>query len=351
MMNGLREQVALAPFTTLGLGGSARFFLEAASEDAILEGEDFARDNDLPILVLGGGSNLLISDDGFPGLVIRVALKGISLTAQGDDTEVSAAAGEEWDALVATCIENDLAGFECLSGIPGSVGATPIQNVGAYGQEVSDTLTRVRCYDRLRQKVIEIDPPTCRFRYRTSIFNTSHRDHFVVLRVTYRLRRAGAPLLSYQDLREHFSASKASPSLSDVRQAVLAIRARKGMVIDESDPDAKSAGSFFRNPILNPQEINEVVKRLGDVPRMPMDNGQWKIPAAWLIERAGFRKGEIRGSVGISHKHSLAIVNRGKATASAVLSFATEIRDAVFEISGIRLEIEPVLAGFDSQSF
>jgi UDP-N-acetylmuramate dehydrogenase len=350
-MNGLREQVPLAPFTTLGVGGSARFFLEAASEEAIIDGADFARSIGLPLFVLGGGSNLLIADDGFPGLVIRVAIKGTTFTPLGEGTEVSAAAGEDWDTFVAECLEHRLAGLECLSGIPGSVGGTPIQNVGAYGQEVSDTLTRVRCYDRLHHKIVELDASSCGFSYRKSIFNSSLRDRYVVLRVGYRLRNDGQPLLRFAELRDHFPPSKALPSILEVREAVLSIRSRKGMVIDERDPDSRSAGSFFKNPVLSAEEVSDLVRRFGDVPLIAMDQGRSKIPAAWLIERAGFRKGETKGQVGISSKHSLAIVNRGSATASAIIGFAGDIRDAVLEMSGIRLQIEPVLVGFQSASF
>jgi UDP-N-acetylmuramate dehydrogenase len=345
---GLSEHVPLAPFTTIGVGGSARYFLEATSERAIIEGAAFARANGLALFVLGGGSNLLVADEGFNGLVIHIALKGTAFNPLGDETEVSAAAGEDWGALVEACVERELAGFECLSGIPGSVGGTPIQNVGAYGQEVSDSLTTVRCYDRLHETIVDMDSSECGFRYRTSIFNTTHRDHYVVLRVSYRLRRDGVPLLKYEDLRQHFTHSKSHPSLREVREAVLAIRSSKGMVIDAGDADTRSAGSFFKNPVLSREEVSDLIQRIGGAPLIALEDGRSKIPAAWLIERAGFRKGETRGRVGISHKHALAIINRGSATAAEILAFSGEIRDAVRDLSGLTLQIEPVLVGFQS---
>lgn len=346
-MHGLREQVPLAPLTTLGVGGNARFFLEAASEKTIIEGAAFAEENGLPIFVLGGGSNILVSDQGFPGLVIQVGLTGIAFNQQGSQTLVSAASGESWDALVAASVERQLGGFECLSGIPGSVGGTPIQNVGAYGQDVSETLAAVRCYDRLRQQIVELDSRACAFRYRSSIFNTTHRERYVVLQVTYRLATKGSPKVEYEELHEYFSEAKPKPSLEDVRQAVLAIRTRKGMVIHALDPDSRSAGSFFKNPVLSNDEVMEVIQRIGEVPLIRMQDGRSKIPAAWLIEQAGFRKGDAHGNVGISSRHALAIINRGGATAYEILSFSSEIRTAVRDLAGITLQIEPSLVGFE----
>jgi UDP-N-acetylmuramate dehydrogenase len=342
----LREHVSLAPYTTLGIGGEARFFLEARSEASFVDGIRFAHEQGLPLFVLGGGSNLLISDDGFPGLVLRIALEGKSFTPGRTSTEVTAAAGEDWDSLVEDCVGRNLAGFECLSGIPGSVGGTPIQNVGAYGQEISETLIAVRCYDRVQHAVIEIDSAHCRFGYRSSIFNTTHRERYVVLSVLYRLTSDGRPSLRYAELQDHFS-SPQNAALGDVRHAVLSIRSHKGMVIDPRDPDSRSAGSFFKNPIIDSAGILRISQRLKDIPSVPLSDGRYKISAAWLIERSGLKRGDAKGNVGISTKHALALVNRGNATARELLSFANDIRSAVHEASGINLQLEPVLVGFE----
>ena len=346
----IQENVALAPLTTFGIGGPARYFARAPAEEAVLEAIQFAKDRNLPIFVLGGGSNILVADRGFSGLVIKVDITGINWQTERDQTIVRAGAGEEWDRLVELCVEQDLAGIECLSGIPGSVGGTPVQNVGAYGQEVSETLVLVRAYDRQTGSIIELSREDCRFTYRSSLFNTIAKDRYIVLQVTYSLERHGAPAIRYPDIQREFD-GKANPTLAVVREVVRRIRARKAMLLVEGDPDCRSAGSFFKNPILSDNQFAALEALLpGErVPRYPAAPGKIKTAAAWLIERAGFPKGYSAGPAGLSTKHTLALVNKGGATAEDVLRLAREIRNRVEEKFSIQLIAEPVFLGFDGE--
>lgn len=344
----IREDVSLAPFTTLGIGGAASFFVEAASEEELIETIDLAEQRSLPVFILGGGSNVLISDEGFPGLVIRVAIKGV---LWGE--EITAGAGEDWDNFVRQCVERNLAGVECLSGIPGLVGGTPVQNVGAYGQEVSETITNVRAFDRQKKQIVELSNADCGFSYRTSIFNSTERDRYVVLAVTYALKPDGEPALRYPDLKNYFADRKDQPSLAEVRRAVIEIRSRKGMVIVPDDPaktpESRSAGSFFKNPVISAEAFAKLeIVANEHPPSFPASDGQVKVPAAWLIERAGFQRGYAKGRAGISSKHTLAIINRGGATASEVLDLVQEIQERVADRFGVVLKPEPVFIGFNS---
>jgi len=352
----IQQNVPLAPLTTLRIGGPARFFAEAREEDELLAAFSFAEQRGLPLFILGGGSNALVADEGFPGLVVHVALKGVTWRDEGDRVVCVARAGEDWDEFVSRCVERDLAGVECLSGIPGSVGGTPVQNVGAYGQEVSETITSVRVFDRLAGGFAELSNAQCRFGYRASVFNTTARDRYVVTAVAYVLKPQGEPAIRYPDLKSFFSNVSTGPSLGMTREAVREIRARKAMLIAPGDPDCLSAGSFFKNPVVTPDafaRIEEVAKgqnMIGPadgVPNFPAADGKVKVPAAWLIERAGFHKGYSRGRVGISSKHTLAIVNRGGATAREVIGLMKEIQDRVVEKFGVPLTPEPVFVGFD----
>jgi len=352
----IQQDVPLAPLTTLRIGGPARFFAEARVEDEMLEAFSFAEQQRLPLFILGGGSNALVADEGFPGLVVHVAFKGVSWRSEGDEVIVTAQAGEDWDELVRQCVERGLAGVECLSGIPGSVGGTPVQNVGAYGQEVSETIVSVRVFDRLAGRLAELSNAECKFSYRASIFNTTARDRYVVTAVTYALKPDGEPAIRYPDLKSFFSNVSTKPSLMLAREAVRTIRARKAMLITPDDPDCRSAGSFFKNPVITPETFSriEAIAReqnlIGDaekVPNFPADDGKVKIPAAWLIERAGFQKGYCRGRAGISSKHTLAIINRGGATAREVTGLMNEIQERVAERFGVSLNPEPVFVGFD----
>ena len=340
------QNVALAPLTTLKIGGNARFFVVAKTESDVVEAFEFAQKNNLEIFVLGGGSNVLISDQGFDGLVLKISLKGIFLSAElpADSSLVTASAGEDWDQLVAYCVELNLAGIECLSGIPGYVGGTPVQNVGAYGQEVSETIVSVRCFDRTKRAVVTLTNGDCGFSYRTSIFNSTMRELYVVLSVTFELQQGAAAKPVYKDLVEYFYGRQ--PSLSEVREAVISIRRSKSMVIDAADPNSKSAGSFFKNPVVERMKLDEIRKDFPQVPSFDFGD-KVKIPAAWLIENAGFNKGFVCGSAGISTKHPLALINRSNASAEEMIVLKDMIQTAVNQKFGIALKPEPVFVGFN----
>jgi UDP-N-acetylmuramate dehydrogenase len=348
------ENVLLAPYTTLQIGGPARYFAEIGSEDDLLNALAFAERHQQPVFILGGGSNVLIADEGFSGLALRIAIKGIEWSDAGEQVLVIAGAGEDWDTFVSQCVERNLAGVECLSGIPGFVGGTPVQNVGAYGQDVSETIKSVRLYDRRAKSIIELSNEECRFGYRASIFNTIARNRYIVLAVTFALSAMGDPAIRYPDVKNFFADRSTKPSLKDVREAVRTIRARKAMLLVPGDPDCRSAGSFFKNPIVTREmfEKIEVIAKtqnmIREAERMPgftTDDSKVKVPAAWLIERAGFHKGYQRGPVGISTKHTLAIVNRGGATARDVLGLVKEIQERVQQKFNVRLQPEPVFVG------
>ena len=417
-MANVREPVRLSRFTTLGLGGPARRFVVAGTDEEIITAVRDADRRGEPLLVLGGGSNLVISDNGFPGTVIQVATNGIHRMtgpdAAGPDRQspdeagprqaepgapvtLTVAAGEEWDTVVASCVAADLAGLECLSGIPGLTGATPIQNVGAYGQEVADTVTRVRAYDRATDTVVDLAARDCGFGYRTSAFKRSVTPpavtgRFVVLGVTFQL--TSDPLsrpVRYAELGGALGLEAGRPSqdgqrqpgqgqegqdgplhdtqqqggrapLGDVRSAVLRLRRGKGMVLDPGDPDSRSAGSFFTNPVLDATQFANL-RRVVDgrsgpgvpIPQFPAGPGQVKVPAAWLIGQAGFGKGYPGGgpadgnapgpAARISTKHTLALVNPGGARTADVVGLAREIRDRVRDTFGVELASEPVLVG------
>lgn len=345
----LAEQVTLAAYTTLRLGGPARRFVEAVTTDELV-GEIRAADRrGEPVLVLGGGSNLVISDDGFAGTVVHVATRGVDVIGDG---VLRAQAGEEWDPFVARCVRAGLAGVECLSGIPGRLGATPIQNVGAYGQDVSETITEVRAYDRATGAIVSLDRTACGFTYRSSVFKGA--DRYVVLDVTFALDESAesAPVRYAELARALDVAPGARVPLAAARAAVLGLRRRKGMVIDPADPDTRSAGSFFTNPILDPDQLTGLEKRVAErlgraaaFPRYPEPDGRTKTSAAWLIEQAGFAKGHARGPVRISTKHTLALTNPDGARTADLLDLAREVRDGVRAAFGVALVNEPVLVG------
>ena len=359
MLSVIRENVRLAPYTTLRIGGLARYFADIDHEDQLREALQFAQKLALPVFVLGGGSNVLLADIGFSGVVIHIVNKGIKFhKAKKDAALITVAAGEDWDKFVQQCVARDLAGLECLSGIPGLVGGTPIQNVGAYGQEVSTTIVTVHAFDRPSNRVVDMSNEDCHFSYRASVFNTSERDRYIVLSVTYKLKPHGEPALHYADLQKYFAQQKSPPTLSEVRDAVIAIRARKGMVIVPNDPDSQSAGSFFKNPMVPAAILTDIATAARkqhllsaneQVPSFAMPEGQVKIPAAWLIEKAGFPKGYAQGRVGISSKHTLALINRSNATANELLTLVERIQNQVQERFGIALVPEPVWVGFESR--
>ena len=363
----VREQAALADYTTLRLGGPARRLVEAATETEIVAEVQAADERGEPLLVLGGGSNLVVADEGFPGTVVRVATAGVSHRVAGHGAgpvELTVAAGEDWDAVVAGCVGEGLAGVECLSGIPGRAGATPIQNVGAYGQEVAERIISVRVYDRARRAVTDLAGADCGFGYRTSAFKRSLQavpaavtGRFVVLSVRFVLDRdhLSAPV-RYAELARALAVPEGGRApLAAVRSAVLGLRRSKGMVLDPGDPDPRSAGSFFLNPVLDRERFAVVERVARDVagpgarvPCYPAGDGQVKVSAAWLIEQAGFRKGyPATGPAGarISSKHTLALVNPGEATTAGLLALAREIREGVRAAFGVELASEPVLVG------
>jgi len=349
----LLENIPLAPLTTINIGGPARYFVDARSIGEVQEVVAFARSRDLPLFVLGGGSNLVVADAGWPGLVLKISLPGIDQQAAHphDGTVLfDAGAGESWDKFVSRAVMARCAGVECLSGIPGSVGGTPVQNVGAYGQEVSETIASVQVLDLKDGQVRELCREACEFSYRTSIFNSTERGRFIVLRVTYALTPDGQPRISYADLKRHFEGRETPPNLAETREAVRHIRALKGMLIVPGDPDCQSAGSFFKNPVLSEKQHQDLKTRAAarglDVPTYPALETRKKVSAAWLVEHSGFAKGFRSERVGISSKHALAIVNHGSATAADVVALKEQIQNRVQEIWGIRLDPEPVLVGF-----
>ncbi|MGP8271153.1 MAG: UDP-N-acetylmuramate dehydrogenase [Terracidiphilus sp.] len=400
----ITENKLLAPFTTFGIGGPARWFVEAAGEDEIVDATRWARERGARLFVLGGGSNLLVSDAGFDGLVLRVGLHGVAVLEEDDSSpgerssgakaqvdsiglmrglkppppsasssstfgkapiesrgmEVRAealtyqvAAGEDWDQFVERTVRDGCAGLECLAGIPGTVGGTPVQNVGAYGQDVASVIERVRAFDLELEKFVEFAADECGFSYRRSRFNTVDRGRFIVSRVDYRLTPGGAPTLAYAELQRAVREGRPegeSASLAEVAAVVRRIRQSKGMLLVEGDPDCRSAGSFFKNPVVSEDEVRRIAECSGkEPPRFPAgtgNEGMVKVPAAWLIEQAGFRKGYAKGAAGISSRHTLALVNLGGATSGEILALAAEINNAVEARFGIRLEMEPVMVGF-----
>ena len=334
----------LAPLTTLRLGGPAGRLVEAHTEAELVDAVRAADAAGEPLLVLAGGSNVVIADAGFPGTVVLLRTRGVERARD----ELRVQAGEPWDALVARTVADGLQGFECLSGIPGSTGATPIQNVGAYGQDVSETVTWVRVLDRATGELVTLPAAECGFGYRTSAFRKDPRR--VVLEVGFRMReqRASGPL-RYAELARALDVPVGGTApLADVREAVLGLRRGKGMVVDPADPDSVSAGSFFTNPILAADAFAALEARAGAAPpAFPEPDGRIKTSAAWLIGRAGFERGDGDGRVGISSKHTLALVNRGGATTAELVALARAIAERVRDRFGVRLVPEPVFVGHE----
>ena len=347
----IHENVELAPLTTIGLGGVARYYVRWCDPAAICSTLGWARDKGLPVQVLGGGSNILFADQTYQGVVAKVELRGLEITRAGGGVTVVAGAGERWDDLVLKSVEAGLGGIECLSGIPGLVGATPIQNVGAYGQEVKERIVAVDAIDRESFETTRFANADCQFGYRTSRFKTADRDRFVITAVTFRLADPGRPQLRYPELerclREDFdlpAGARGREAMSTVRRAVLKLRRAKSMVVDETDENSRSMGSFFLNPVIDAAELAALRSRLDrDLPAFESPDG-YKVPAAWLVERSGFARGYQRDGIRISANHALALVNCG-GTSTAVRRLAKEIERAVFDLSGIRLEPEPVIVG------
>jgi len=342
----MKRSVILAHCTTLKLGGAAARFAEPSREDELVRCVAEADERREPVFVLGGGSNVVFADAGFDGLVVRAATRGIVAGERGGTVHVDVAAGEPWDDLVAWSVREGLSGLESMSGIPGLVGATPMQNVGAYGQEVKDTLVRARVFDRRSKTTRELSAAECKLSYRHSMLKEDPA-RWVVLRVSFALERsARSRPIRYAELARALGVREGEPAeLASVRRTVLALRRGKGMVLDASDPDTRSAGSFFVNPTMDAGAYATLAARAGvAVPKFESE-GKVKVPAAWLIERAGFAKGHRKGGAAISTKHALALTTREGATTEELLALAREIRDGVERAFGVRLTPEPVLVG------
>jgi len=341
----IQRHVPLAPFTTLELGGPANHFVRAEDESTLSGALRWAADEGISTAVLGGGSNLIVPDEGYDGLVIHMGITNVEFL---DGGEVKAGAGVPWETVVDGALSRGWAGLECLTGIPGSTGATPIQNVGAYGQEVAEVIAAVRVLRRGAMTFEELGPEECAFGYRDSWFKREP-DRFIVCAVRFALRPNGAGTVRYAELEKSV---RADATLSDIRRAVLDLRRRKSMVIDPADPNRRSAGSFFLNPIVAAGEADRVVEQAirdnlvsdpSEVPRYAAGEGQVKLAAGWLIEKAGIAKGTRRGAFGVSTRHALALVHHGGGTTADLLAFADEIRTRVRDQFGINLEREPRL--------
>jgi UDP-N-acetylmuramate dehydrogenase len=339
----IQEQVSLAPYTTFQIGGAARWFAEVTTEREIQEALRFAKARNLPYFILGHGSNVLISDHGFAGVVLHISLKGIKeQEVEGNSVLISAAAGEQWNTLVASAVHADLAGIECLAGIPGTVGGSPVHNVGAFGQEVSSTIRTVRAYDTETSEYIEFSGSECGFAYRRSIFSQA-RGRYIITRVDYLLHRGGAPLLKQVELRKIFPQGS-QPTLAEVADAVCAIRQTKGLMLVEGDPERRNAGGFFNNPIVSEEQYERIAQARGtNVPHSANETGGVKLSAAWLIQQAGFMPGLREGKAAISTLNPLVLVNPGDATALDMIGLAENISGTVRLHFDVELEPAPVL--------
>ncbi|MEO8210440.1 MAG: UDP-N-acetylmuramate dehydrogenase [bacterium] len=350
MIIDFQEDVLLSNYTTIGLGGKAKYFLECKTVNEINSVLNFSKDNNLKVQVISGGSNIIFPDEGFEGLVLKIDLKGIKLIEEDDFVITKVSAGENWDDFVKIIIAKGLSGIECLSGIPGSVGAAPIQNVGAYGQEVKDTIVSLNAIDRDTFETVTFDNPECDFDYRLSRFKTNDKDKYIITEVSFRFKKNNQPEIKYPELQKyieyHFDRSHSDSlleKLNQIRKSVLALRKKKSMLIDKDDPNSKSCGSFFMNPVLNEIEFEKFKSRAGrnDFPFYKTGEN-FKIPAAWLVEQAGFTKGYKKNGVGISENHSLALININ-GTSGELLKLAYEIEKKIMEKFGIKLYKEPVI--------
>jgi UDP-N-acetylmuramate dehydrogenase len=342
-----QADIPLAPFSTLRIGGAARWFIRAESLDDVAAADAWCAERHVPLFVLGGGSNLVISDEGFDGLVLHMAMSRHLVSGTDEGVAAWAQAGTVWDDLVAAVVSRGVAGMECLSGIPGTVGGAPVQNIGAYGQEVAGTLEQVTAFDRRDHDLVRLSRRDCRFSYRMSRFKGEDAARFIICEVSFSLPR-GRVTTSYPDVERYLRERRISnPSVEDVRAAVLDVRRSKGMVLDAADPDTRSVGSFFTNPVITAADRDRVASIAAEAPpAFQVSDDRVKIPAAWLIERAGFAKGFTDGPAGISTKHPLALINRGGATARDVLRLATRIKRQVNDRFGVCLQPEPIFVGF-----
>jgi UDP-N-acetylmuramate dehydrogenase len=349
----IKENEPLSPLTTFGIGGPARWFIEAVSEDEVEEAVAWVQKRGVGLFVLGGGSNLLVSDAGFDGMVLKIGLRGISVAdAAGNPRQrlYQVAAGEDWDCFVERTVQDSCAGIECLAGIPGTVGGTPVQNVGAYGQEVASVIEGVWAFDLKGQVFIKFAAAECGFAYRRSRFNSTDRGRHIVTRVDFRLTHGGSLTLRYAELQRAMEEKRTDggqPTLTEVAATVREIRRSKGMLLVDGDPDCKSAGSFFKNPVVTEEQFQEIAAGAGkELTGYPAGAGQVKLAAAWLIEQSGFTKGYELGNAGLSSRHTLALINRGGAKAADILALAGQIAESVEARFGVHLDPEPVMLGF-----
>jgi len=353
------ENIPLKQHCSLELGGPARYFVDVSQKIALFEALRWAERKRLKIAVLGSGTNLIVADQGFDGLVIKMSIRGVELRRNEGFVELTAAAGEPWDPLVELSVQKGIAGIECLSGIPGLAGSTVVQNIGAYGQEVSQTVTRVSVFNRETKKEEELNPEACGFAYRDSCIKR-HPDSRIVLSVVYRLFPGGPPTLSYPDVQRELAVANTVPSLRQVRETVQNLRRTKSMIYAKGDQNHRSVGSFFCNPVVSLREFNAITRRAIDfanvqrdeeIPKYPVGQNRVKLSAAWLIESAGFSRGFRKGNVGISTNHALALVHHGGGSTSELIELAKSIRQAVVSRFGVLLQPEPTLLGFGKNPF
>lgn len=335
-MLNIQENVLLAPYTTLGVGGRADFFLVVTNEDELREGVRFAKERELPISIMGGGSNVLVRDSGVRGLVIKNQILGISYSEEGESVFVTAGGGIIWDDLVFDTVNKGYWGLENLSAIPGTVGATPVQNVGAYGVEVGDLISEVRAYDLTSDKFVNLSRTDCRFGYRDSFFKTETGRWMFIVSVTYKLSLIPAPKTHYQDLVSRFGSDVASPTLDEVRNTVIAIRSCKF-------PDVKvigTAGSFFKNPKISKQEADDLVVDYPSLPVFPQSDGSVKVSLGFILDKICGLRGHREGNVGLYDKQALVLVNYGGATEKEIVAFANDVARKVFDKTKIKIEWE-----------
>ncbi|MBX7044457.1 MAG: UDP-N-acetylmuramate dehydrogenase [Ignavibacteria bacterium] len=354
MINILKSEVRLSDITTIKLGGTAKYFAQFNNIFELKELLLFAKNEKLPVQITGGGSNIIFPDEGYKGIVLKNHIKEFSYEVFGEDVILKVGAGNNWDEVVKFCVNEGFQGIECLSGIPGSTGATPIQNVGAYGQEVSDVILGIEAYRIEDNSLVTFNNHECGFGYRTSIFKREQKNKYIVTEVIFKLNLNREPNVRYKDLADeiqkdnNYNNFSNTDKLKFVREKILEIRRRKSMVVDSKDANTVSCGSFFLNPVLNEEEYKIFEENLFHFPLKPKifktENG-YKIPAAWLIENSGFHKGYNKNGAAISDKHSLALVNRGCTTAQ-LLELANEIESKVKQFFGIQLYKEPVIINY-----
>lgn len=354
MINVLKSEIKLSTLTSIKFGGTAKYFASFNNIYELRELLNFAKNENQKIVILGGGSNVIFPDEGFDGLVLKNNIKELNYEINSNSNEVifKAGAGENWDSYVKFCCEEGFQGIECLSGIPGSTGATPIQNVGAYGQEVADTIVNVQALRIEDNSIVNFNKHECGFAYRSSIFKKEQKDRYIITEVTFRLKLNSPPELKYKELKDEVENDEKYKKLTDnteklnfAREKVIQIRKRKSMVIDENDENSVSCGSFFMNPVLSESEykiFSDKIKDFQNQPRVFSSESGIKIPAAWLIENAGFKKGFSKNGAAISTNHSLALVNKGSTTEN-LLDLAKDIEEKVFEVFGVQLHKEPVV--------